>query len=191
MIAIQHSLVPGIVLCLSVAAPLVQEKQEALAKFISQGNPDGDAIRNHRLTVENVRKMFAVERDLLKLMKEVPDLETRVGELERRLDPGHLTGDVAVGVKVYEGMPEIAQILQRHKISAREYLLTSRVATVADVMDATLTDEFLRREGLDPEVFITQPLKFWRSMDPALKAEAAEWKKRRGADGGGRAGFIR
>ena len=191
MITIQHSLVPGIVLCLSVAAPLAQEKQEALAKFISQGNPDGDAITNHRLTVENVRKMFAVERDLLKLMKEVPDLETRIGELERRLDPDHRTGEAAVGVKVYEAIPELAQILQRHKISAREYLLTSMVATVADVMDATLTDEFLRREGLDPEVFITQPLKFWRSMDPALKAEAAEWKKLRGADSGGRAGFIR
>ena len=36
---------------------------------------------DHRLTVENVRQMFAVERELLKLLKEVPDLETRIGEL--------------------------------------------------------------------------------------------------------------
>ena len=33
------------------------------------------------LTVENVRQMLAVERELLKLLKEVPDLETRIGEL--------------------------------------------------------------------------------------------------------------
>jgi hypothetical protein len=32
-------------------------------------------------SVENVRQMFAVERELLKLLKEVPDLETRIGEL--------------------------------------------------------------------------------------------------------------
>ena len=39
------------------------------------------ALADHRLTVENVRQMFAVERELLKLLKEVPDLETRIGEL--------------------------------------------------------------------------------------------------------------
>jgi hypothetical protein len=31
---------------------------------------------------------------------------------------------------------------------------------------------------------MTQALKFWRSMDPALKAEASEWTKARGYDKG-------
>ena len=31
---------------------------------------------------------------------------------------------------------------------------------------------------------MTQGVKFWRSMDPALKAEAEAWKKMRGYDKG-------
>jgi hypothetical protein len=35
----------------------------------------------------------------------------------------------------------------------------------------------LTGEGNDvPEIMTTPALKFWRGMDPALKAEAAEWK---------------
>ena len=68
---------------LAARQPLAQAKpdQKALAKFITLGNPDDEALADHRLTVENVRQMFAVERELLKLLKEVPDLETRIGEL--------------------------------------------------------------------------------------------------------------
>ena len=46
-------------------------------------------------------------------------------------------------------------------------------------MNESLTDEVFQREGFDPEIFITPALKFWRSMDPALEAEAEEWKKLR------------
>jgi hypothetical protein len=83
VITILHSVVLGSVLCLSIAGTLAQAKpdQKALAKFITLGNPDDEALADHRLTVENVRQMFAVERELLKLLKEVPDLETRIGEL--------------------------------------------------------------------------------------------------------------
>jgi hypothetical protein len=38
-------------------------------------------VADHRLTVETVRQMFAVEREMLELLKEVPELETRIGEL--------------------------------------------------------------------------------------------------------------
>jgi hypothetical protein len=130
--------------------------------------------------------MFAVDRELFPLMKEVPDLERRADELARRLDPQHRLGVVAVNAKVYEAIPEIAEILRRHRISGREYTLTHLVAMVTAMADDTLTDEVLRHEGLSeiPPVLMTPALKFWRSMDPALKAEAAEWKKTRGYDKG-------
>ena len=154
--------------------------------MLAQGNPDSEAIEKHRLTVENVRQMFAVDRELFPLMKEVPDLERRADELARRIDPQHRLGVVAVDAKVYEAIPEIAAILQRHRISSREYILTHLVAMVTAMADDTLTYEGLRPGGVNegPPELMTPALKFWRSMDPALKAEAAEWKRMRGYDKG-------
>lgn len=111
---------------------------------------------------------------------------TRAAELERRIDPDRRLGAIAVGAKVYEGIPEIAEILRKHGISGREYMLTESVAMVTAMTDATLTGAVLRHEGWKeiPTVFMTEALKFWRSMDPALKAEADEWAKTRGYDKG-------
>jgi hypothetical protein len=187
-ITIPHSVVLGSVLCISIAGTPAQDKQnqEALVAMLAQGNPDSEAIEKHRLTVENVRQMFAVDRELFPLMQEVPDLERRADELARRIDPQRRLGVVAVDAKVYEAIPEIAAILQRHRISGREYMLTHLVAMVTAMADDTLTDEALRHEKLNeiPPLLMTPALKFWRSMDPALKAEAAEWKRMRGYDKG-------
>jgi hypothetical protein len=38
---------------------------------------------------------------------------------------------------------------------------------------------------------MTPALKFWKSMHPALKAEADDWKKAQGFAGRGRAGIMR
>ena len=187
-ITIPHSVVLGSVLCISIAWTPAQDKQnqEALVAMLAQGNPDSEAIEKHRLTADNVRQMFAVDRELFPLMKQVPDLERRADELARGIDPQHRLGVVAVDAKAYEAIPEIAAILQRHRISGREYMLTHLVAMVTAMADDTLTDEVLRHEGLNeiPPILMTPALKFWRSMDPALKAEAAEWKKMRGYDKG-------
>jgi hypothetical protein len=188
VITIWHSVVIGSVLCISIAGTPAQDNQnqEALVAMLAQGNPDSEAIAKHRLTVENVRQMFAVDRELLPLMKEVPDLERRADELAKRVDPQRRLGIVAVDAKVYEATPETAEILRRHRISGREYVLTHLVAMVTAMADDTLTDEALPHEGLNgiPPVLMTPALKFWRSMDPALKAEAAEWKKMQGYDKG-------
>jgi hypothetical protein len=187
VITIRHFVVLGSVFCISIAGTLAQdnENQEALRAMLVQGNPDSDAIAKHRLTVENVRQMFAVDRELFPLMKE-PDLERRTDELAERIDPQRRLGVVAVGAKVYEATPEIAEILRRHGISGREYMLTHLVAMVTAMTDDSFTDEVLRHEGLSeiPPVLMTQALKFWRSMAPALKVEAAEWKKMHGYDKG-------
>lgn len=155
-----------------------------MANVLCLGDPECEAIARHRLTVENVRKMFAVDRELFTLLKEAPELETRMHELESSIDPQRRLGDVTRTAQVFEGIPEIAQILRTHKISGREFSLTQAVAIVTAMTADTLTDEIVRREGESASVFMTPALKFWRSMDPALKVEAAAWKKMRGYDQG-------
>ena len=115
-------------------------------KVLTIGDPDSEALAMHRLTVTNVRQMFAVDRELLELRKMDPDLETRVAELRRQLDPQGRAGNAAVDLdaKVYEAMPEIAQILQRQKISGREYGLTKMPGFLAAMWDEALPDEFSR-----------------------------------------------
>ena len=196
MITILHSVVLGIVLCVSSAGMLGQDKDyEALVKVLTLGDPDSAAIAMHRLTVTNVRRMFAVDRELFELKKTVPDLETRVSELRRQFDPQGHAGSVAVELdaKVYEAMPEIAQILQRQKISGREYQLTRMAGFLAAMWDEALPDEFLRtKDGREMAKYMMTPaLKFWKSMHPALKAEADDWKKAQGFAGRGRAGIMR
>ena len=64
----------------------------------------------------------------------VPDLDACAAEFERRFDSQRL-GIVAVGATVYEAMPEIAQILQKHDISGRDYLLTKMAAMIAEMSE--------------------------------------------------------
>jgi len=196
VITILHSVVLGMVLCVSSAGTLGQDKDyEALVKVLTLGDPESAAIAMHRLTVTNVRQMFAVERELLELKKTIPDLETRVSELRRQFDPhgGARSDAVELDAKVYEAMPEIAQILQRQKISGREYHLTKMAGFLAAMWDEALPDEFLQtKDGREAAEFMMTPaLKFWKSMSPALKAEADDWKKAQGFAGRGRGGIMR
>ena len=194
MITILHSVVLGIVLCVSSAGTRAQDKDyEALVKVITVGDPDSAALAMHRLTVTNVRQMFAVDRELLELKKTVPDLETRVTELRRQFDPQGRGGSAAVELdaKVYEAVPEIAQILQRQKISGREYQLTRMAGFLAAMWDEAVPDEFLQtKDGREMAKYMPA-LKFWKSMPPALKAEADDWKKAQGFAGRGRGGVTR
>jgi len=75
---------------------------------------------------------------------------------------------------VYEAMPEIAQILRKHNISARDYLLTKIAVMIAEISDGALAVGALRGENMSEGLF-SPALKFWTAMDAALKAEAAEW----------------
>lgn len=177
MFTIRHCVALVSVLCLSTAGAHAQDNIPSVLVT----NKEEEAIAKHRLTVENVRTMFAVERELLELMKKDPDLGRRSAELGTRVDPQNLLGSFTREVKIHEGMPEIAQILRRQNVSAREYLLTQTVAFGAERLDETLKDEFLRREFDKDELMRgmmkTQALQFFRTMDPALKAEWEEWKR--------------
>jgi hypothetical protein len=196
VITILHAVVLGIVLCVSSAGTLGQDKDyEALVRVLTIGDPDSAAIAMHRLTVTNVRQMFAVDRELLELKKTLPDLETRVSELRRQFDPQGRGGSAAVELdaKVYEAMPEIAQILERQKISGREYQLTRMAGFLAAMWDEALPDEFLQtKDGREmAKIMMTPALKFWKSMSPALKAEADDWKNAQEFAGRGRGGIMR
>ena len=186
----------GMVLCVSGASAPGQDKDyEAVVKAITMGDPDSAAIALHRLTVTNVRRMFAVDRQLLELRKADPDLDTRVSELRRQFDPRGRAGsaEVELDAKVYEAIPEIAQILRAQRISGREYQLTRLAAFLAAMWDEALPDEYLQtREGREMARSMMSPaLKFWKSMPPALKAEADDWKNAQEFAGRGRGGFMR
>ena len=168
MIPIWYSVALGSVLSISLAGPPAQYNPH-----LGLNKQDQDALAKHHLTVQNVRQMFAVDRELLQLLKEVPDVDARAAELERRVDSPRL-GIAAVGTAVYEGMPEIAQILRKHNIRGRDYLLTKILAMVVETVDGVPAGA-LPGEGRSEESFFTPALKFWTAMDPALKAEAAEW----------------
>jgi len=159
--------------------PLAQDNSDLMGALLAHSSADQKAMANHRLTAQNLRQTFAVDRELLKLMKQTPDWEDRASELQRQLDPQRRGGMITIGAKVYEGIPEIREILQRNGISGREYMLTSMVAMVTQMADEALSQEALGRAGVNdtPKELVTPALKFWRSMDPALKAEAGEWKK--------------
>jgi hypothetical protein len=176
----------GIVLCTCVPSAIAQDDAERMARVLTLGDPNAEALIKHRLTVENVRRMFAVDRELVALMTQSPDLEKPIEELGTRIDPQRRLGSLAVDAKVYEGIPEIAQILRKYRMTGRDYVLTHVVAMVTAMTNDSLAGEAPRREGARevPPELMTQALKFWRSMDPALKAEAEAWKKMRGYDKG-------
>jgi hypothetical protein len=174
------------VLALSIAATaFAQDDAQRMAKVLCAGDPECEALAAHRLTADNLRKMFSVDRELITLMKEVPDLEKRLDEVARRVDPQRRLGKVTLSAQVHEGIPEIAEVFRRHKISGREYMFTYAVAMVTAMTAVTLAHG-PQREGRSetPPELMTPALKFWRSMDPALKAEADAWTKMRGYDQG-------
>ena len=193
MTAIWHSVVFGIVLGVSSASTLAQDKDyDAMAKVLAAGDPHAEALAMHRLTVINVRQLFAVDRELLELRKTVPDLESRIAELESRLNPQGLSGSAAVDVdaKVYESVPEIAQVLQRQKMSGRAYWLTKMQAIVAALWAEALTPAALKTDE-GRELARIPTVKFWKSMPSGLKAEADEWMQAQGLAGRGRGGVTR
>ena len=166
------------VFCLSAASAFAQDDAERMAKVLCVGDPECEAIGTYRLTAENLRKMFAADRELFTLMKEIPDLQGRMNQLAMSIDPQRQLGKLTLNAQVYEGIPEIAQVFRKHKTTGREYVFTYAVAAVSAMSDASLG------RNVPPSEFMTPAMKFWRAMDPTLRAEADAWKKMRGYDKG-------
>ena len=173
------------VLCLSTADAFAQNDAERMAEVLCVGDPECLALAKHRLTAERLRTMFAVDRALVALLTQVPDLENRMGELATSIDPQRRFREVTLMGQVYDGIPEIAQLLNKYKTTGREYMMTHAVAMVTAMTDDSLTHEAqLEGRTAIPSAMMSPALRFWRSMDPALKSEAVAWKKMRGYDKG-------
>ena len=164
-------------------AAFAQDDAQRMAQVLCLGDPECEAIAAHRLTADNLRKMFAVDRELVRLMKEVPDLDRRMDEMATSIDRQGQLGKLTLSAEVHGRIPEIAEVLRRHRMSGRDYVLTHLVAMVTAMSDVALTRGTQRGEpnGTSAEL-VTQPLKFWRFMDRTLKDEADAWKKMRGYD---------
>jgi hypothetical protein len=173
------------VVCLLPADAFAQDEAERMSEVLCLDDPECLAMSRHRLTAESLRTMFAVDRELFALMKEHPDLWTRMSDLAQSINPQGKLRAIAVSAQVHEGIPELAQVLRRHKTTGHEYLMTHAVAMITAMAADTFAYE-AQREGRSelPAAMMTPAMKFWRSMDPALKAEADAWKKMRGYDKG-------
>lgn len=179
----RHLLLVLSVLCVPTAA-FAQDEGGQMAEVICLDDQECLALARYRLTAENLRKMFAADRELMPLMKDL-EFHTRMSEVARNIDPQERLGTVTLGAQVYERMPEIAQVLRRHQISGRDYAFTHMVAMTTGAMNDALTYEIQRGERKEIASYrMTPALKFWQSMDPALKAEADAWRKMRGYDKG-------
>ena len=175
MITTRHCVLAIGVLCPFVSPALAQDSIPS-ALVTNEGER---AVAKHRLTIDNVRKVFAVDRELLELMKRDPGVTARTAELAAQIDPDDLADRVTVETKIVEETPEIAQILERQGIGAREYALTRTVAIGAEMSDEALRSGALRgKENAEIAKFVarSQPVQFWRGMSPGLKGEAAAWK---------------
>ena len=170
------------VLCVPTAA-FAQSEAGRMAEVICLDDQECLALARYRLTAETLRRMFAADRELMPLMNDL-EFNTRMGEVAQSIDPQQRLGTVTRSAQVYERMPEIAQVLRRHQISGRDYAFTHAVAMVTGAMNDSLTYEALRKRNEITSDMMTPALKFWRSMDPALKAEADAWRKMRGYDKG-------
>ena len=171
------------VLCVPTTT-FAQNEAGRMAEVICLDDQECLALARYRLTAETLRRMFAADRELMPLMKDL-EFDTRMGEVAQSIDPQGRLGTVTRSAQVYERMPEIAQVLRRHQISGRDYAFTHAVAMTTAAWSDSLTYEIQRRERNEiPSDMMTPALKFWRSMDSALKAEADAWRKIRGYDKG-------
>ena len=160
------------VLCLPPPAS-AQDDAARMAEVICAGDTECLALAKYQLTAETLRKMFAADRDLFALMKDNPDLDRRVSELAQGIDPQRKMGTISLSAQVYERIPEIAGILRRHQLSGREYTFTHAVAMITAMAEDSFGRAAQRgRSSEIPPEYMTPGMKFWRSMDPALRAEA-------------------
>ena len=135
---------------------------------LAQSEADQKAVMNHRLTVKNVKKVFAIDKELLKLAIANPAIAQKISNQK----PSGL--DEAV--KLIGTIPEVSAVLKTHDISARDYLLTTVTMT-----GTTFAYQFAAA-GKMPEMppgVQKDNLEFWRTNLPTMKAAADEWQKTR------------
>ena len=141
----------------------------AATPALAQTAADQDVILKHRLTLDNVKKVFAVDKDLLTLATTNPALAEKAAKQK----PTGLDDSA----KLLESIPEVAAVLKSHGISGRDYVLTMLAMT------GTAFAYQFASAGKMPELpagVQKDNLEFWKSNITALKPAFDEWQKVRG-----------
>ena len=125
---------------------------------------DDKAIMQHRLSLDLMQRAIAVDRDLIAAVKKDPGLLKRTPEKTPGID-----ASAAEMIK----LPEVKNILDANKITARDYLLTQLA-----MFSTALTHEFMASGKMPPLPPDTpmHNLEFWKTNAEAIKPLEVEWK---------------
>ena len=134
----------------------------------AQSEADTQALLSHRLTLDNVNKVFAVDKDLLAIAKTNPELVKKASEVRP-------TG-LDEAAKTMASFPEVAAVLKTHGLTSRDYLLTMiTLTTTAMTHDMMASGKIpAGAPGLP-----TANLEFWKANVTTLKPAMDEWQKNR------------
>jgi hypothetical protein len=128
---------------------------------------DQEALMKHVLTLANVKKVFAVDRELLQLAIEQPALAKKAAQVKP-------TG-IEDAAKAIGEVPEVMAVLKKHGFTPREYLLN--VFTMATTQ---VTHGFSAGKTADmPAGALKTNVEFWQANLAALKPSVDEWTKTR------------
>lgn len=127
---------------------------------------DTQAILNHRLTIDLVKKTIAVNRDTAALFETDADFRKRAADSDAE--------GIDASVKKMQGIPQLAALLKKHGLSARDYLLTQM-----GIMSTSSTYDLMAKGMLKelPPGFPSHNLDFWKANYAQLKPLEAEWKQ--------------
>jgi hypothetical protein len=137
------------------------------AAVAAQQSEDDRAIMQHRLTVDLVKQVVAVDRALVALLKKDPGLVKRIPRDTRGLE---------ASAEQMHQIPELAAILKANRLTPKDYLLTQLA-----MFSTALTHEFMMSGKLKqlPPNTPTHNLEFWKANAEALRPLDAEWKQLR------------
>jgi hypothetical protein len=128
---------------------------------------DQEALMQHVLTMANVKKVFAIDRDLLQLANGNPAIAQKAAQLK----PTSL--DAAASAM--NDVPEVAALLKKHGFTARDYLLN--MITMATTQ---ATYGFTGGKTAEmPAGALRTNVEFWSANLAALKPSLDEWQKTR------------
>ena len=140
----------------------------ATPALVAQNPADMQTIANHRLTMESVKKVFAVDRGILKMVTANPELAKKAVDLKptMRLDEA---------IKVIAGVPEATALLKAHNISAREYVLT-----MLGMLSTSMMHDFMGGKSPEGATEIAKAnMEFWKTNQAELKPSIDEWRRTR------------
>ena len=148
------------VACLLIVAPHGAAQAQAQ-------DEDTKKILNHRLTVEQVRKVVAVNREVLALLEKDADFR-------KRAEAAQDADGIEESIAAIEKVPQMTVLLKKHGITARDYLLAQMA-----MMSTSMTHEFISKGQMPalPPGFPTHNVDFWKANYKDLQPLEAEWKK--------------